>query len=221
MQATWTLSHTQTHSRIYQGNGTEEKGFKKRKAFKEDLKELTEVEWWLETGSWFQITGAWYEKGHQPLDFVWKDGILNTPVFAEEWIMGGALGTGNSSVVRALDSWLKGLGFETWQEWRENFLLQANFVCWLIPVFVPFAPPHPPPKTVTTVMCKRSWSFCQKYRWQVTSKQACTLCMWLCMKWHNMVHGCTLYTIWHADWVTLLIYCTGQVPSLLCQLCMW
>ena len=27
--------------------------------FKEDLKELTEVEWRTETESWFQITGAW------------------------------------------------------------------------------------------------------------------------------------------------------------------
>ena len=42
----------------YQGNETEEKVFKKRKVFKEDLKELTEVEWQTETGSWFQITGA-------------------------------------------------------------------------------------------------------------------------------------------------------------------
>ena len=32
--------------------------FKKRTVFKEDLKELTEVEWLTETGSWFQITGA-------------------------------------------------------------------------------------------------------------------------------------------------------------------
>ena len=56
-------THARTHtSRIYQGNQandeTEEKVFKKRKVFKEDLKELTEVEWRTETGSWFQITGA-------------------------------------------------------------------------------------------------------------------------------------------------------------------
>ena len=36
---------------------TEEKAFKKRKVFKEDLKELKKVEWRTETGSWFQITG--------------------------------------------------------------------------------------------------------------------------------------------------------------------
>ena len=29
-----------------------------RKVSKEDLKELTEVEWRTETGGWFQITGA-------------------------------------------------------------------------------------------------------------------------------------------------------------------
>jgi len=58
-----TDSHTyRTHTFTpvgYQGNETEEKVFKKRKVFKEDLKELTEVEWRTETGSWFQITGAW------------------------------------------------------------------------------------------------------------------------------------------------------------------
>ena len=56
-------AHTQTHTAVAyqsnQGNETEEKVFKKRKVFKEDLKELTEVEWWTETGSWFQITGTW------------------------------------------------------------------------------------------------------------------------------------------------------------------
>ena len=42
---THTRTHTNTHIPVtYQGNGTEEKGFKKIKVFKEDLKELTEVE---------------------------------------------------------------------------------------------------------------------------------------------------------------------------------
>ena len=59
---THACTHTNTHAHTpvaHQGNETEEKVFKKRKVFKEDLKELTEVEWWTETGSWFQITGAW------------------------------------------------------------------------------------------------------------------------------------------------------------------
>ena len=37
---------------------------------------------------------------------------------------------------------------------------------------------------VTAVACKISRSFCQKCRWQVTTKHAYTLRMWLCMKWH-------------------------------------
>ena len=41
------------------------------------------------------------------------------------------------------------------------------------------------------VACERSWSFCQKCRWQVTAKHAYTLRMWLCMKWH----GAWLYGI--------------------------
>ena len=42
-------TRTQTHTLVAyqgnQGNETEEKVFKKRKVFKEDLKELTEIEW--------------------------------------------------------------------------------------------------------------------------------------------------------------------------------
>ena len=41
---------------------------------------------------------------------------------------------------------------------------------------------------VTTVASKRSRSFCQKCRWQVSTKQACTLCIRFCMKWRDMVH---------------------------------
>ena len=33
-----------THTVVYQGNGSEEKVFKKRKVFKENLKELAEVD---------------------------------------------------------------------------------------------------------------------------------------------------------------------------------
>ena len=45
-----TVTHTRTHTPVaYQGNETEEKVSKKRKVFKEDLKELAEVEWRTET----------------------------------------------------------------------------------------------------------------------------------------------------------------------------
>ena len=57
---TWAHTHTHPHTHTpvaYQGNETEEKVFKKRKVFKEDLKELTEVEWQTGTASWFLITG--------------------------------------------------------------------------------------------------------------------------------------------------------------------
>ena len=51
-----TRAHTHTYTPVaYQGNKTEAKVFKKRKVFKEDLKELTEVEWRTKAGSWFQI----------------------------------------------------------------------------------------------------------------------------------------------------------------------
>ena len=56
------------------------------------------------------------------------------------------------------------------------FFSRVDFLCWLWFRY-PF---HP---RVTAVARKRSRSFCQKRRWQVTAKHAYTLCMWLCMKW--------------------------------------
>ena len=48
------------------------------------------------------------------------------------------LGGGDSSVVRAPDSWFKGRGFESLQERRENFLLQGRLsVLTLVSVSVP------------------------------------------------------------------------------------
>ena len=44
---------------------------------------------------------------------------------------------------------------------------------------------------VTIAACKRSQSFCQKCRWQVTAKHTYTLHKWFCMKWHGMVVWCT------------------------------
>ena len=79
------------------------------------------------------------------------------------------------------------------------FFSRVNFLCWLLFRY-PF---HP---RVTGVARKRSRSFCQKCRWQVTAKHAYTLRMWLCMKWvtWSMVvwctqnlrrHGCSF--MWH------------------------
>ena len=66
--------------------------------------------------------------------------------------------------------------------WR-IFFSGVNFLCKLLFRY----PPHP---RVTAVVRNR---FCQKCRWQVTAKHACTLRMWLCMKWRYMVHGCMVY----------------------------
>ena len=63
------------------------------------------------------------------------------------------------------------------------FSSRVRFLCW--PLFrYRF---HP---CVTAVARKRSRSFCQRFWWQVTAKHVCTVRMWLCMKWRDMVHGC-------------------------------
>ena len=61
---------------------------------------------------------------------------------------------------------------------RRIFFSRVDLLCWLW-FHYPFYP-H-----VTAVARKRSWSFCQKCRWQVTAKYAYTLRMWLCIKWHG------------------------------------
>ena len=60
----------------------------------------------------------------------------------------------------------------------KNFFSRVMFLCWLLFRY-PF---HP---RVTAVARKRPRSVCQKCRGQVTAKYACTLRMWLCMKWHG------------------------------------
>ena len=52
------------------------------------------------------------------------------------------------------------------------FFSRVDFLCWLLFRY-PFQP------RVTTVARKKSQSFCQKCRWQVTAKHAYTLRMWI------------------------------------------
>ena len=61
-------------------------------------------------------------------------------------------------------------------------------------------PFHP---RVTAVALKKSRSFCQKCRWQVTAKHAYTLRMWLCMKWH----GAWLYGVHRTCAETAAVSC--------------
>ena len=96
----------------------------------------------------------------------------------------------------------RGAGIAQWSERRTRdrkgsspgrsggriFFSRVNFLCWLLFRY-PF---HP---RVTAVVRKRSQSFCQKCRWQVTAKNTYTLPMWLWMKWNcNLVHGWMVYT---------------------------
>ena len=61
-------------------------------------------------------------------------------------------------------------------------------------------PFHP---CVTAVARKRSQSFCQTCRWQVTAKHAYTLRMWLCMMWH----GAWLYGVHRTCAETAAVSC--------------
>ena len=59
-------------------------------------------------------------------------------LLARSWLTGRNFGGGDSSVVKAPDSRLKGRGFESQQEWREYFLLRDQLsVLTFISVSVP------------------------------------------------------------------------------------
>ena len=68
----------------------------------------------------------------------------------------GNTGIKDGSVVRAPDSWLKGRGFESRQERRDNFLLQGQLSVLTLILGIRS-------HMVTAVARKRSRSFCQKY----------------------------------------------------------
>ena len=76
-------------------------------------------------------------------------------------------------------------GFESRQERREKVYSTWSTFC---------ADSFRYPFHITALARKRSLSFCQKCRWLVTARHACTIYIWLCMKWHGMVHGCMVYT---------------------------
>ena len=72
---------------------------------------------------------------------------------------------------------------DCWSAFAKSCLMNWNYILFRYPF-------HP---GVTAVALKRSNSFCQKCRWQVTAKHACTcIIMRLCMKW--MAHSCMVYT---------------------------
>ena len=82
------------------------------------------------------------------------------------------------------------------------FFSRVYFLCWLLFRY-PF---HP---RVTAVARKRSRSFCQKCRWQVTAKHAYTLRMWLWMKWH----GARLYGVHRTCAETAAVSCGTSKAS--------
>ena len=92
---------------------------------------------------------------------------------------------------------MKGRGFKSLLERRENFLLQGQLSV-LTPILYPF---HP---CVTAVARKRSQSSCQKCRWQVTAKHShltyvalreVTWCMVVCCTQNLRRDGCSF--MWH------------------------
>ena len=69
------------------------------------------------------------------------------------------------------------------------FFSKVNFLCSYFSIrFTPDLP----------VACKRPQTFCQKAKcmWYGYNKYTCTLCMWLCLKWH----GAWLFGVHRTHW---------------------
>ena len=108
--------------------------------------------------------------------------------------------TWGARIAQWLERWIcdrKVMGSYPGRSGRRIFFSRVNFLCWLLFRY-PF---HP---CVTAVAGKRPLSCCQKCRWQATAKYACTLCMWLCIKWHgawlygvNRTHQDSSSFMWH------------------------
>ena len=101
-------------------------------------------------------------------------------------------GDGDSSVVRAPDSWLKGPGFKSLQERRENFLLQGRLsVLTLISVSVP------PPCYHRHVKDPGHSAKSAGGRLQLNTHTP-----YVCgFAWSDMVHGCMVYTELAPRWL--------------------
>ena len=116
--------------------------------------------------------------------------LICTGQIPTDWLLTGTpVGSGDGSVVRAPECVSKVAGSNLCRDGGRIFFSRVNFLCWLL--FRYLFHSH-----VTAVACERPRSFCQKGRWQVTAKCACTLQMWLCMKWHSAcVVWCTQNTL--------------------------
>ena len=97
---------------------------------------------------------------------------------------------GDSSVVRAPDSWSKGRGFESLQERRENFLLQGQLsVLTLISVSAP-PPCYRSPRSPVPVKDPGHSAKSIGGRLQLNTHTP-----YLCgSAWNDMLHGCMVYT---------------------------
>ena len=105
-------------------------------------------------------------------------------------IFGVQKGMWAAGVVQWLERWTRDQKVEGSSPGRSGgriFISRVNFLCRLLFRYQ-F---HP---RVTSVARKRSRSFCQKCRLQVTANHTCTLRMWCRIRWHcKVVHSCMVY----------------------------
>ena len=106
--------------------------------------------------------------GHGPVDCTTWSSVLQVQYNVSRWLWGAGIAQWLEHRTR---DWKVAGSNPCWNGGR-IFFSRVDFLCWLLFRY-PF---HP---RVTTVARKKSRSFCQKCRWQVTAKHAYTLRMWI------------------------------------------
>ena len=120
-----------------------------------------------------------------------------------------SLGSGDSSVVQHQTYDWKVVGSSPGRSSGIIFFSRVSFLFWLL-----FGYPFHP--RVTAVARKRSRSFLQKCRWQVTAKHMCRICilMWPQIQcYYELVHSCMVYTEHMLRWQQFSMAPAMQWPN--------
>ena len=136
-----------------------------------------------------------WNRMHRHLCTRYKSQTLATvPLFEHTKILHALVKMGSAALAAAVEDSRDNLvvrGFESRRSGERTFFSRAKLWWWLL-----FR--YPFHSRVSAVARKRSRSFCEKCRLQVTAKHACTLRMCLCMKWRDMVQ---------------FVWCTQNAPK--------
>ena len=115
------------------------------------------------------------------------------------------LGSGDSSVVRAPDLWLKGMGLNPCRSSGIIFFSRVNFLCWLLFWYPPPPPPPPLPQSHVKDPGHSAKSAGGRLQLNTHTPYVCGFA------WNDMEHGCMVCTE-HAE-MAAVSCCTSHASA--------